>query len=104
MRDTGVLPGRQHQHYPRIPRVTHYLCLTTYFHYLFPLPIADCKRSLLDTYFLYIYLLISIDLQLSCSVNSHTLQSLQKEWREGAPEAFVDGGREFLMTGRVTGL
>ena len=32
----GVLPERQHQHYPRIPRVTHYLCLTTYFHYLLP--------------------------------------------------------------------
>ena len=44
--------------------------------YLFPLPIADCKRSLLDTYFMYIYLLISIDLQLSRLCNSFTLQSL----------------------------
>ena len=32
----GMLLGRQHQHYPRIPRVTHYLCLTTCFHYLLP--------------------------------------------------------------------
>ena len=37
--------------------------------YLFPLAIADRKRSLLDTHFMYIYLLISIDLQLSRSCN-----------------------------------
>ncbi|OCK91595.1 uncharacterized protein K441DRAFT_204732 [Cenococcum geophilum 1.58] len=57
-------------------------------HYLFPLPIADCKRCLprqlciiviifLLPIFMYIYHLISIDLQLSHSFNSHTLQSLQ---------------------------
>ena len=45
-------------------------------YYLFLLPIADYKRSLLIPFLMYIYLLISIDLQSSCLVNSYTLQSL----------------------------
>ena len=39
-------------------------------YYLFPLPIADCKRSLLIPFLMYIYLLISIDLQSSRLFNS----------------------------------
>src|SRR5258708_40112089 len=61
--------------------------------YLFPLPIADCKRylprqlgnsyksssaspSTFATYLMYIVHLISIDLELSRSFNSSPLQSL----------------------------
>jgi len=57
---------RQHQHYPYISRISYYLSLL-------PVPLSAYSYISL----MYIFHLISIDLQLSCSSNPPTLQSLQ---------------------------
>jgi hypothetical protein len=57
-----MLPERQHQHYPRIPRMSYIT--------LFQLRISLPFYLIAYTFLIYIYHLISIDLQLSHSCNS----------------------------------
>ena len=63
--DTRLQPSSLHQHYPRIPRIPRISYIT-----LFRLRISLPFCFITYTFFMYIYYLISIDLQLSRSFNS----------------------------------
>jgi len=73
----------QHQHYPRIPRIPYIT--------LFRLRISLPFYPVAYTFLMYIYHLISIDLQLSRLFNSYTLQSLHINIAVGS--TFVGIGR-----------